>query len=40
MSTREKEKFQGTKGEMKIHKSKTIQWPKSKGTKAKGQTRI
>lgn len=40
MSTSEKDKFQGTKGVMKIYQSKTIQWPKIKGAKAKGQTKI
>jgi hypothetical protein len=40
MGTREKDKIQGTKGVMKIDKSKTIQWPKIKEEKAKGQTRI
>jgi hypothetical protein len=40
MSAREKDTFQDTKGVMKIHKSKTIQWPKIKGARAKGQTRI
>jgi hypothetical protein len=38
MGTREKDKIQGTKGVMKIHKSKIIQWPKIKGAKAKAQT--
>ena len=28
MSTRANDKFQGTKGVMKIHKSKIMQWPK------------
>ena len=35
MGTREKDKIQGTKGVMKIDKSKTIQWPKIKEEKAK-----
>ena len=39
MSTKANDKFQGTKVVMKIHKSKIIQWPEIKGTKAKGQTR-
>ena len=39
MSTREKDNFQGTKGVLKIHKSKTIQWPKIKGAQATGRVK-
>jgi hypothetical protein len=39
MSTREKDRFQGTKGVLKIHQSKTIQWPKINGAQATGRVK-